>query len=108
MNWGYLAALVVSLLGTASLDWRWRLCLFGERTRARRAALAMTISLAAFLVVDYVAIFTGMFVAGESPLARGIFLPGRMPIEEPFFLALLTYSAAMLTAANARLRRGKN
>lgn len=107
-SWVYLVALLVSLAGTATLDWRWQLSLFGDRVRARRQAKGMAIAFAAFLVIDYIAIATGLFVAGHSEFATGVFLPGQMPIEEPLFLALLTYSAAMLVAANTLLRRGKN
>ena len=98
----YLFALVISLAGVSVLDYRWKLCLFATPKRWAKPLLSGWI---AFVAIDYVAISMGAFIAGNSPFASQVFLPGRMPIEEPFFLALLMYSAAMLLAAWNRVAK---
>ena len=40
---------------------------------------------------DAVGIATGVFVKGDSPIFVGILLAPELPLEEPFFLAFLSY-----------------
>lgn len=106
LNLAYLICLLVSLAGLAAIDWRFKLCFFAN---AKRWARALGASIALFVIVDVIAVTSGMFLDGKSPFATGLFLPGRMPIEEPFFLALMCYSASVFVVAFARVgssRRG--
>jgi lycopene cyclase domain-containing protein len=102
--WLYLGALLFSLGGLTALDWRYRLSFFRDAKLATKQAL---ITFAAFLVIDYAALSAGSFVEGTSSFQTGIFLPGRLPIEEPLFLLLLIYSAMILSAAFVRARGNK-
>jgi lycopene cyclase domain-containing protein len=103
LNLAYLICLLVSIAGLAAIDWRFKLCFFANE---KRWAIALGASIALFVVVDLIAVTSGMFLDGNSPYATGLFLPGSMPIEEPFFLALMCYSAAIFVVAFARFGAG--
>ena len=96
----YLAAIVASACGVAALDARWRLAAW--RSLGRTAA-AVGIGTAFFLVWDAVGIATGVFVKGDSPLLLGVDLAPELPLEEPFFLAFLSYLALVVWAGAQRL-----
>lgn len=104
LNLAYLICLLISLAGLTALDWRFKLCFFAN---AKRWAIALGASIVLFAVVDLIAVAGGMFIDGKSPFATGLFLPGRMPMEEPFFLALMCYSAAVFVVAFARFGAGR-
>ena len=98
-GWVYLTALASSLTGMTLIDYRFKLCLFAD---AKSWVKYLLISLGIFVVIDYLAIATGLFLAGDSEYESGIFLPGKMPIEEPLFLLLMSYLAAQLVVAFSR------
>lgn len=100
MAGAYLLALVVSVLGVALLDVRFRL--IGRRAPLRTLA-AVAIGTAFFLAWDAVGIATGVFVKGGSPLLVGIDLAPHLPLEEPVFLAFLCYLALVVADAADRL-----
>ena len=96
----YLAAILVSAAGIATLDARFRLAAF----RAPRATLwAVLIGVAFFLVWHAAGILTGAFFKGESPLFLGIDLAPELPLEEPVFLAFLCYLALVVYGAATRV-----
>lgn len=105
LSWLYLAILVFSLIGMTLIDFRYKVCLFADW---RRWSKTLGAAIAAFLTFDYIAIALGIFIAGTSEFASGIFLPGQMPIEEPLFLLLLTYLACQLLVLFNRVGGGKN
>ncbi|MCW3494110.1 lycopene cyclase domain-containing protein [Microbacterium sp. SSM24] len=94
----YLAAILVSAAGITLLDRRWHLAAWGA---PGRTAAAVAIGTAVFLAWDAVGIATGVFVKGESVLLIGVDLAPHLPIEEPFFLAFLSY-LALVTWGGAR------
>jgi lycopene cyclase domain-containing protein len=96
----YLAAILVSAAGVALLDRRWRLAAWSS---PGRTAAAVAIGTAFFLVWDAVGIAAGVFVKGDSALLIGIDLAPHLPLEEPFFLAFLSYLALVLHAGATRL-----
>ncbi len=96
----YLAAILLSAGGVAALDARWRLAAW--RT-PRRALTAVAIGTVFFLAWDAAGIAAGVFVKGDSPLLLGIDLAPQLPLEEPFFLAFLSYLALVLWAGAERL-----
>ena len=55
------------------------------------------------LAWDLVGIATGVFVKGDSPLLLGIDLAPQLPLEEPLFLAFLSYLALVAWAGADRL-----
>ena len=96
----YLAAILVSAAGVALLDRRWRLAAWAS---PGRTAAAVAIGTAFFLAWDAVGIAAGVFVKGDSALLIGVDLAPHLPLEEPFFLALLCYLALVLHAGAVRV-----
>ncbi len=96
----YLAAIVLSLLGTLGLDRRNRLFLWHSPVRA---ALTLVIVVGFFLVWDTAGIAAGVFFKGDSPLLTGVMLAPELPLEELFFLVLMTHTVAVV-AATLKLR----
>ncbi len=96
----YLAAILLSAAGVALLDRRWRLAAWSS---PGPAAAAVAVGTAFFLAWDAVGIATGVFVKGDSTLLIGIDLAPHLPLEEPFFLAFLSYLALVAWAAGRRI-----
>ena len=92
----YLLGLLVSLTGMVVLDRRFGL--FFARD-ARRATVVFLAGLLFFLAWDFAGIATGVFFRGETAVLSGVLLAPELPLEEPFFLALLVYSAMNLFGA---------
>lgn len=103
MSFAYLAILLASLCGMASLDWKFRLAFFVSPFRATVAVAACT---ALLLIWDVFGIALGIFFIGNSQFITGINLAPQLPLEEPFFLILLSYCAiALHSAFSKRLAR---
>lgn len=96
----YLAAILVSAAGVAAIDWRFRLAAW--RAPGRTAA-AVAIGTAFFLLWDAAGIALGIFVKGDSAALLGVDLAPHLPLEEPFFLAFLSYLALVVWAGADRL-----
>jgi lycopene cyclase domain-containing protein len=96
----YLIAIVASFAGVAALDARFRLALW----RSPGATAAATAAGVVFFVAwDLAGIAAGVFVKGDSPLLLGLDLAPHLPVEEPVFLAFLSYLALVLHAAGTGL-----
>ena len=104
-SWLYLAVLLFSLTGMTLIDYRYKICLFAS---PKKWVAALVASIVVFMAIDYLAIALGIFIAGDSEFATGIFLPGQMPMEEPLFLLLLAYVSAQLLVLFDRLGRSKD
>lgn len=99
MTGGYLAFLLIGLVGLAIIDWRWKLVwVYGRR----RTLATLAISVAFFLVWDATGIGHGIFFEGSNAWLVGVNLAPNLPIEEPVFLALLSYQALIAYAGFAR------
>ena len=96
----YLAAILFSALGVLLIDRRWRLAAWQAPART---ALAVGIGTAFFLAWDAVGIATGVFVKGDSALLLGVDLAPHLPLEEPVFLAFLSYLALVAWSGALRL-----
>ena len=107
MSFLYLASLVFALVGTGLLDYRHRLALFGGA--ALRTVAIVAIAVVFFLAWDVVGIATGVFFRGSGPWMTGVLLGPELPLEELFFLMLLSYSTliAYLLATTALAGRVK-
>ena len=90
MSFLYLVALLTSLVGIGLLDFRHRLAFFGGAIL--RSTVIIGVSVAFFLVWDVVGIATGVFFRGSGPWMTGVLLGPELPLEELFFLMVLTYS----------------
>jgi len=95
----YLGAILVSLLGIALVDVRFRLALRPHPGRTLLATVAGTVF---FLAWDLAGIAAGVFVQGDSPLYVGVELAPHLPLEEVAFLMFLSYLT--LVCWNAALR----
>lgn len=89
----YLIALVISIAGIALLDHRHKLAFWVD---AKASALAISISVAVFLVWDLVGIALGIFFRGNAPHLSGLLLAPELPVEELFFLILLCYNTLLV------------
>lgn len=95
----YLAALLVSLSGMVVLDRRFRLFYW---VNAKRAAVVHVVGIVFFLVWDLYGIGYGLFFRGETSFMTGIVLAPELPLEELFFLTLLTYMTMNLFGASTQ------
>ena len=99
MSFLYLAALLISLAGLATLDYRFKL---GFRANAKRASLTIAVPYVLFLAWDYLGIQFRVFARGHSPYMLGIEIVPNFPLEELLFLGVLCYTGLLITAALAR------
>lgn len=97
----YLAALLVALTGMVVLDRRFRLFYW---VNAKRASIVHVIGIVFFLVWDLYGIGQGLFFRGETAFMTGILLAPELPLEELFFLTLLTYMTMNLFGASHQLQ----
>ena len=105
MPFVYLAALVFSLVGLGLLDYRHKLALFGGAPA--RTLAVVGISVAFFLVWDLVGIQAGVFFRGSGPWMTGIVLAPELPLEELFFLIVLSYSTLLAYLLAAKVLRSR-
>ena len=102
MSFIYLAALLLSLAGLATLDVRFKLA-FAKNPKA--AAVAIGVPYLIFLIWDLSGIALGIFFKGQSKFLTGIMLAKDFPIEELFFLALLCYTTLIVANWFGRSKR---
>lgn len=89
----YLFALLFSILGVGLLDWTHRVALFVD---PRATLFAVGLSVVVFLIWDIVGIANGIFFRGDAPHLSGILLAPELPLEELFFLILLSYNTLVV------------
>ena len=98
----YLAALTVSLLGMGLIDFKHKLALFSQPVRS---AITIAVAVTVFLIWDLVGIAQGIFFRGEGPYLTGVTIAPELPIEEVFFLALLSYTILIAYLGFAKWRK---
>ncbi len=103
MSFLYLAALLVSIAGLATLDFKFKLAI----AKSPRYLCLILIPLVFFLTWDLAGISAGIFFRGNATHLTGILLSTELPLEEIFFLILLSYSALLLLKAFTRLGNKK-
>lgn len=99
----YLGALLVSITGLATLDFKYKLAI----AKSQKYLCLILIPVAFFLTWDLAGISSGIFFRGNAARLTGILLSSELPLEEIFFLILLSYSALLLLKASTRLVRRK-
>ncbi len=99
MSWLYLAGLLIGLAGMVVLDARFRLFFWRAPLRA---TIVLVLGVAFFLVWDAVGIGAGVYFPGRSAIVTGALIAPGLPVEEPFFLALLCYLTMNLYGALLR------
>ena len=93
MMWAYLAGLLVGIGGMAILDWRFKLA-FWRNAPQTWAIVLLTMAL--FLVWDFLGIWLGIFIGGTSHYQLPFSLAPHFPLEELFFLFLLAYCTLVI------------
>jgi lycopene cyclase domain-containing protein len=101
----YLAALLVSITGLATLDFKFKLAV----AKSWGYLCFIFIPVVFFLVWDIAGISLGIFFRGGAEHVMGILVYEEMPLEEIFFLILLSYSALLLLKSSLRItnKQGK-
>ncbi len=94
MNFIYLAALLLSLAGLATIDVRFKLA-FAKNAKA--AVVAIAIPYLLFVIWDAAGIALGIFFKGQSKYLTGLMIAPDFPIEELFFLGLLCYTTLIVS-----------
>lgn len=96
----YLGALLVSLLGMALIDRRWKLFFWRD---PRSAAIVLVVGVLFFLAWDVAGISQGIFFRGETEIMTGVLIAPELPLEEVFFLTLLCYLTMNLVNGCGRI-----
>ena len=104
-GFAYLGALLVALGGLATLDRRYRLAFWAD---TRRAAVCVGAGVVLFLLWDGAGLALGIFARGGSPHMTGVLIAPELPVEEVFFLALLSYNALLAWRGLDRLARRRS
>ena len=102
MSFVYLIALALSLSGMVMLDRRYRLTFWAD---ARRSVIVLIAGVLFLFVWDIAGVANGIFFRGESPWMTGVLVAPEVPLEEVFFLTLLTYLTLNLFAAFRHWRK---
>lgn len=58
--------------------------------------LSMLVAVVVFLVWDVAGIALGIFFRGDAPHLSGLLLAPELPVEEVFFLILLSYNTLLV------------
>lgn len=93
MQYTYLAGLLIGIAGMAVIDWRYRLALWHDR---RRTIITLVAAIAIFVLWDFLGIGLGIFFHGGGQWALPFRIAPEFPIEELFFLTLLTYCTLVI------------
>jgi lycopene cyclase domain-containing protein len=84
----YLSALCLVIVCLGLIDYRYKLAFFFD---ARRTLLTLAVAMGLFVVWDVLGIQLGIFFHGGSDLTLPLRILPEFPLEELFFLFLLTY-----------------
>lgn len=89
----YLISLLIGIGGLIIIDHRLKLAFFHD---ARKTARVIATSMALFIVWDIAGIMCGIFRHGNGPFNLAFVIAPEFPLEELFFLFLLSYTALLL------------
>lgn len=84
----YIVGILIGLLGMGIIDWRYKLAIFHDWKRTLKTIVP---AMAVFIIWDVAGIVLGIFSDGDGQYRSGLELGPHFPVEEIFFLALLTY-----------------
>jgi lycopene cyclase domain-containing protein len=84
------------------IDFKHKLALFSQPLRS---AITLTVAVTVFLIWDLVGIALGIFFRGQGPYLTGITIAPELPIEEVFFLTLLSYTILIAYLGFAKWRK---
>ena len=89
----YLIGLITAIIALVIVDYTFKLAFFHDR---KRTALTLSLSVWLFVVWDIFGIKFGIFYHGDSPYTLPARIIPEFPVEELFFLFLLTYVALLI------------
>ena len=101
-NTFYLAALLVSITGLLVIDRRFKLAFWFDTIRTGKT---IALSIFVFVIWDIIGINMGIFFKGNSQYMLPFVIAPEFPVEELFFLFLLTYVALLLIRGISRCQR---
>ena len=93
MQWLYLISLIIVIGCLVLVDWRYTLAFFYN---LKRTAMTLAVSLWLFVVWDIFGIKLGIFFHGDSAYTLPFRIVPEFPVEELFFLFVLTYVALLI------------
>jgi len=100
-HWFYLFALLISIGGLLCIDWRYKLAFWHD---TRRTALTIAVAIAVFIMWDIIGIRFGIFFKGASQYMLPFVIVPEFPVEELFFLFLLSYTTLLIYRGVSRWR----
>lgn len=103
MSFLYLGALLISIAGLATLDFKFKLAI----AKSKSYFCLILIPVIFFLAWDLAGISMGIFFRGHASHLTGILVSSELPIEEIFFLILLSYSSLLLLKTFTRVSAKK-
>ena len=93
MQFMYLLSICIGLIGMGFIDYRYKLALFYAPKRTLLVIFTMVLI---FLLWDIAGTILGIFFSGGSRYILGVYVLPEIPIEELFFLTLLSYMPLVL------------
>ena len=93
LAFSYISILVVSIIGLLVIDYQYKLAFFYDKTAA---IVTIACSVLLFTIWDVLGIYFGVFFTGPSKYTIDLLLIPEFPIEEVFFLVLLSYVTLIL------------
>lgn len=96
----YITALLISIFGLFVIDRKYKLCFWENK---QRATLTILLSILVFILWDLIGISLGIFFSGNSRYMMPYFIIEEFPVEELFFLFLLSYSTLTTYQIGRRL-----
>ena len=93
MQFAYIGALLFSIACLLVVDYRYKLAV---SVQPRRTLKTLAIAIAVFIVWDLFGIALGIFSHGESIYSLPVQILPEFPVEELFFLLLLTYVTLLI------------
>lgn len=88
----YLAILIFSIAGMSTLDYRYKLAFWHNKNQTLKT---LGLSILFFIIWDALGIKLGIFFHGNSNYALPLRIAPEFPIEELFFLLLLSYTTLL-------------
>ena len=104
LSYLYLFGLLISIFGLALIDQRHKLAF----AKSARYFCVILVSIIFFLTWDYAGISLGIFFRGQTELLSGFLLSTELPLEEFFFLIVLSYTALLLLKTFVRLENKRS
>ncbi|MBC7565117.1 lycopene cyclase domain-containing protein [Candidatus Saccharibacteria bacterium] len=93
MQWAYLVFLIIAIGCLVLIDRRFSLAFFYN---LKRTALTLAVAVWLFIAWDILGIKFGIFFHGNSPYSLPYRIIPEFPIEELFFLFVLSYSSLLI------------